>query len=289
MKKHSIIVGFLIIGSLYSQAQLLWKITGKGLSHPSYLFGSQQLIPISFLDSVPGLYKAFNSCDAVIGEMALNNIDATGKIQEAAIMPKGLKINDLLSKEEFSLADNEVKSVLKLGLNDVSIMYPELILNLYKTEIYKKLTGLKDDVLSDSYFQMVAVEKDKKVIGLETIEQQISYLFQSSSPARQAKLLMQAINEKEGTISNMLQLNKLYKEGRITDLFILARKDGDFTDAEYSIIVDNRTENWAVQLPEFMKQSPCFITVGATHLPGKNGLIKILQNAGYIVKAVEIR
>jgi uncharacterized protein YbaP (TraB family) len=286
MKKYSIIIGFLFIGCLNSSAQLLWKITGNGLKHPSYLFGSHHLIPISFLDSVPGLYKAYNNCDVVIGEMVLNNIDATDKIQQAAIMPKGLKINDLLSKEEFLLADKEVKSVLNLSLNDVRIMYPELILNLYKTEIYKKLTGLKDEMLSDSYFQMVAVEMDKKVIGLETIEQQISYLFQSSSPARQAELLIQTINEKASTVSDMLQLNKLYKEGKINDLSLLARKEGRFTDDEYSKIVDNRTENWAVQLPEYIKQSPCFITVGTMHLPGKNGLIKKLQNAGYKVKVV---
>ena len=40
---------------------LLWKISGNGLEHPSYIFGTHHLFPISFLDSVPGIKQAFAS------------------------------------------------------------------------------------------------------------------------------------------------------------------------------------------------------------------------------------
>lgn len=288
MKKFSLVASLVLASSICAQAQLLWKITGNGLKHPSYLFGTHHLTPISFLDSVPGLYPAFNACDAVVGEMMMNSIDAAEKIQKAAIMPNGLKINELLSKDEFTLVDKELKSVLKLGLNELSIMYPELIQSMYETELFKKLIGLKDEQLSDSYFQLVAVEKDKKVIALETIEQQIAFLFHHSSPARQAELLVQAIKHKDLTIADMKLIDKAYKTGKLNDLISLARKDGEFTDEEYSRIVDNRNLDWAKKLPEFMHQSSCFIAVGALHLAGKNGLIQQLQKAGYKIKAVEV-
>src|ERR1035437_677815 len=145
MKKKTLLLFSLFLSLSAIHAQLLWKVTGNGLKHPSYLFGTHHLISIQFLDSVPGLFKAFNECDAVVGEMVINNIDATAKIQQAAIMPDHQKIKDLLNDEEYKLVDNELKSVLKFGLKDVSIMNPTLILTMYEMEIYKKLTGFSDD------------------------------------------------------------------------------------------------------------------------------------------------
>jgi uncharacterized protein YbaP (TraB family) len=187
MKK--IILLFICFFSLcFSQAQLLWKVTGNGLKHPSYLFGTHHLIPISFFDSVPGLYNAFNNSKMVIGEMVISNIDATAKIQQAAIMPNHIKINDLLNEEEYKMVDAELKSVLKMNLKELSIMNPTLILTLYEMEIFKKLTGFSDDVQADSYFQLVATEKGNKVIGLETVNQQIDFLFGNGSLERLADM-----------------------------------------------------------------------------------------------------
>ena len=120
MKKNILILFSIFLSITAIQAQLLWKVTGNGLKHPSYLFGKHHLIPIQFLDSVPGLFKAFNECEMVVGEMVMNNIDVTAKIQKAAIMPDDIKINDLLNDDEYKLVDNELKSVLKLSLKDVS-------------------------------------------------------------------------------------------------------------------------------------------------------------------------
>ena len=94
MKKNILILFLLSLSLTATQAQLLWKVTGNGLKHPSYLFGTHHLISIQFLDSVPGLFKAFNNCDVMVGEMVINNIDATAKIQQAAIMPNHVKINE---------------------------------------------------------------------------------------------------------------------------------------------------------------------------------------------------
>lgn len=272
-----------------SQAQLLWKISGNGLKHPSYLFGTHHFIPISFLDSVPGLFKAFNSCEMVVGEMVMSNIDATAKIQQAAIMPNHIKMNDLLSDEEYKLVDNELKAVLKIGIKEVSIMNPTFILSLYEIELFKKLVGITDDIQSDSYFQLVATEKEKKVIGLETADQQISFLFGNGSLERQADILVETIQQKDSTLKEMYHLNKLYKKGKIEELLYLAKernKITDMTDEEYAKLVDNRNTDWMTKLPQLMNESSCFIAVGAMHIGGENGLIKKIQQKGYRVTPI---
>lgn len=286
MKKNILILVLLLISLTAIHAQLLWKVTGNGLKHPSYLFGTHHLISIQFLDSVPGLFKAFTACDVMVGEMVINNIDATAKIQQAAIMPNQVKINDLLNDDEYKLVDTELKSVLKFGLKDVSILNPSLVQILYEMEIYKKLTGFKDESQSDSYFQMVAAEKGKKVMGLETVDQQIAVLFNNSNLELQANRLVETVEKKDSILYEMIQLNKLYRSGKLEELIAVSKKKGaitDMTDEEYARLVDNRNADWITKLPGLFKESSCFVAVGAMHLGGKNGLIKLLKKEGYKV------
>lgn len=290
MKKNILMLFLFFLSFSAIQAQLLWKISGNGLKHPSYLFGTHHLTSIQFLDSVPNLFKVFNECDVVVGEVVMNNIDATAKIQQAAIMPDHQNIKDLLNDDEYKLVDNELKSVLKFGLKEVSIMNPSLVLTLYEMEIYKKRTGFTDDKLSDSYFQLVAAEKDKKVLGLETVDQQIRILFGNGTLERQANILVETVRHKDSVLTNMLQLNKLYEAGKIEDFIQLSKGKGNITNMtedEYAKLTDNRTADWMTKLPAIMKESASFIAVGALHLGGQNGLIKRLQKAGYKVKAIE--
>ncbi|MDR3653245.1 MAG: TraB/GumN family protein [Paludibacter sp.] len=288
MKKKILILCLFIFSLSTTQAQLLWEVTGNGLKHPSYLFGTHHFISIQFLDSIPGLYKAFNECDAVIGEIVFNNIDATSQIQKAAIMPKHTKIEDLLNAEEYKIADTELKSVLKFGLKDVSIMNPSLILNMYEMEIYKKKTGFSDNHQSDSFFQLVASEKDKNVIGLEDVNQQIAVLFGNGSLEQQADHLVEIIQHKDSVINEMILQNKLYKAGKIDELQEQAKSNTTgMTTTEYAKLIEDRNADWVAKLHDYFKQSPCFVAVDAIHLGGKNGLIKLLEKDGYKVKAVE--
>ena len=291
MKKKFLSLLLFLVCITFIQAQLLWKITGKGLKHPSYLFGTHHLIPIQFLDSVPGLYKAFNECDVVVGEMAMNNLDATSKIQQAAIMPNHTNMKDLIKDSlNYNMVDKELKSVLKFGLKEVSVVNPSLILSMYEIAIFKKATGYTDNNQSDSYFQLIATEKGKKVIGLETVEQQISILFGNGSLQRQADVLVETVHQKDSALAEIKTVNGLYKAGKIEELIKLSNRRGnviDMTDEEYVKLVDDRNADWMTKIPKFMQDSSCFIAVGALHLGGKNGLIKLLEKGGYSVKPVK--
>lgn len=271
-------------------AQLLWKISGKGLAEPSYLFGTHHMIPIAFLDSVPGLFKAFNQCDAVVGEMVLNNIDASEKIMEASMLPQGLTIDSLLNEQDYTLVDMELKSMFKIGLKELALMKPAVIRTMYETELYRKYTRFSDDIQSDSYFQQVAEQKNKKIIGLEDIDTQIALLFGNTDQKREALLLVETLLHKEESIREIETLNSLYKAGEIDKLVELAKVQGDplsMTHEEYNQLIDSRNQNWVEQLPEYMHGQACFIAVGAMHLGGENGLIHLLRKEGYKVKRVK--
>lgn len=280
---------FLLLSLTSVQAQLLWKITGKNLKSSSYLFGTDHYVDAGFADSIPKIFKCFNNCNTIVGEMTLNSIDNKKKLYNAAIMPQGVTIDKLISEENYKIVDTELKDVLKIGLKDLSVMQPNLILNIYRTEVYKKILGYKGDYQLDSFFQFIGNEKGKEIIGLETAEKQISILFDTTNLKKQAEILVESIVNKKKTIDNMLKLNKLYKSGDLESLLIMAKSQmevAEKSDSEFTKTVNDRNALWIKQLPFFMKKSSCFITVDAKNLPGETGLIKLLEKSGYKVKPV---
>jgi len=48
-----------------------------------------------------------------------------------------------------------------------------------------------------------------------------------------------------------------------------------------------RNKNWIPDIEKLTGKNSSFIAVGAGHLPGKDGLIDLLQQAGYKVKAIK--
>ncbi|MCE5331124.1 MAG: TraB/GumN family protein [Bacteroidales bacterium] len=274
---------FIVLSLNFLQAQLLWKITGNGLENPSYIFGTHPLIPVVFLDSVQGLYKAFNECDIVVGEVVINNIEANELLLKAALIPDNKTIKDYLPEEKYKLVDTELKSVLKIGLKELSKMHPALILNLYEIELFKKLTGIYDDAQSDSYFQIAATEKGKKVTGFETIEQQINRTLNQQNIQHQADILAETVVKKDSLSRELLIFNQLYKKGETDDLLLLSKRSGNIAEED----TDNRNTGWLKELPGLMSKKSCFIAVDILHLPGDKGLINGLKQAGYKVKPVE--
>ncbi len=271
-------------------AQLLWKIDGGGLKQTSYLFGTHHLIPVTFLDSVPGLFRAFNKCHTVVGEITMNHVDADDKIMKASMLPKGITIDSLLSEDNYALVDAEIKSVLKIGLKELSLMKPSVIHIMYEMEIYRQHTGHDSDVSSDTFFQQVAMQKNKKVVGLESIDMQINLLFGSTNLKEEALLLVEAVQHKEEILREIESVNALYLKGEIEKLAELGRGQGKLSsmdDEEYARLVKERNFDWIEQLPDLMLESPCFVAVGAMHLGGEQGLISLLRKKGYKVKPVK--
>ena len=92
MKKISYLIIALLIVAAPSQAQLLWKISGKGLAHPSYMFGSHHLAKLSIIDSIKGLKPAFESTKQVVGEIDMKDMSLGNFILRLYSMPLALSV-----------------------------------------------------------------------------------------------------------------------------------------------------------------------------------------------------
>jgi uncharacterized protein len=208
------------------------------------------------------------------------------KMMKGMIM-KDSTIKELVSEADYALVDAELKDVMKMGLNKLGKMKPMMISTMYTLMVYTKANNLKKQPEAvDILFQKKARKNKKKVIGLETIEQQMDMILNSMPLKRQADILIKEVKEKQKGVELLREMNEAYLKGDLVKLEALNNEDDDMTIEEKKTMIDNRNLNWMGQLSVLMQAKSCFVAVGCMHLVGESGLIHQLKKAGYLVEAV---
>lgn len=287
MKKNILFIlplAFLV--SLTANAQLLWKVSGNGLTRNSYLFGTHHLIDRTQIKNFDQILAICDQADAVVGEIEMNDTDLQAKVMNGALMTEGT-IKDLLSPEDYIFLDNEFKLLLGTGLDHLGKMKPMMLDNLFGILCYMKENSMnKQPDAVDMIFQKNATDNNKKIIGLETVEDQVYALFGSLSLKRQAEILMKDVRKKQKGIDLLKQLNKLYLAGNLVGLEALNQEDDSMTLEEKKALEETRNINWMIKLPALLNEQSCFIAFGCLHLTGESGLINQLKKVGYSVEPI---
>ncbi len=269
---------------------LLWKISGNGLTQPSYIFGTHHLYPLSFLDSIPGVKQAFASCEQMVGELPLHNIAAlTMKLQKAGMMPKDTTYQMLLSAEDCRLIDEHLTSFFGTGLQTFGTLKPSMVGLTYMAVFYQKtFPQTSQSEAMDVWLQSQADTRNIPVIGLETVQDQTNAIFDVVSLKRQASDLVCMLKNIDNMEADAEKLNRLYRSADLRGISEMLREEGPCPwSAEQEIAINNaRNERWLKKLPAIMADKPSFIAVGCLHLAGKAGLLVGLERADYTVEAV---
>ena len=279
------IVNFALCISI--NAQLLYEISGGGLEKSSYLFGTHHMVPVETATKIDGVFRAFNDCSTVIGEFVDDNPEEMQR-QILASSKMDESIFKLLTPEEEVLIDSALQAELGLTLANVQYMRPNVIAMIYEMTVRERVLKSKaGDMAMDSYFQVAGSELGKMVYGLETVDDQLKMLLRSIAIERQTEILIETIRNTDDIITENAKLDSLYVQGNLEGLYDMLIETEDMTEAEKFLLVDERNHDWLPKIEEHIKQEPCFIAVGALHLPGNDGLINLLRKAGYKVKAVK--
>ncbi|WP_018477052.1 TraB/GumN family protein [Pontibacter roseus] len=267
---------------------LLWEISGNGLQQPSYLYGTYHLLNSSFLDSEPKVKEHFLKSRGVVVE---TEIDSAQMMQLGAkmVMPDN-KLSALLSQEDYALVSKEVKQAFGFDLSMADQMKPMTVLLMLSMAEYQKLEVLKQykGQPLDVYFANQNHKNGKKVTTLETMEQQFDLLYNHHPVEKQAEQLVKYVQQKDKAAQVSERLTQLYLAKDLTGMWALSEEYNKLTGAEdMAYMLDDRNKDWMTKLPSIMKEQSTFVAVGALHLPGENGLIQLLQKAGYTVKPLQ--
>src|SRR5674476_457553 len=136
MTKKNMLLPFVLLFVLNANAQLFWKVSGNGLSKPSYLFGTHHLIENEQIKYFDNIIAFVAQTDAVVGEMDMSNMLGMQMKMMKAVMMKDTTMKELLSDSDYVLVDNELKEVVGVGLDKLGKMKPMMLSTIYSLMTY---------------------------------------------------------------------------------------------------------------------------------------------------------
>jgi uncharacterized protein YbaP (TraB family) len=258
---------------------LLWKITGEGITSPSYLYGTFHLLcPNDFFmhDSVK---QAFHQTKKLYLEIDMDDPKMMAKMMKGIMMKDGHNLKEYLSQEDFDTCAAIFKAKTNIPLSMVATYKPFMLTSM----LYPSMIGCQP-VAFEKEFEKMAKADSMTIEGLETIEDQLA-VFDAVPYKMQAKMLKKALLEMDKGKQQFDDMVKLYNNKNVAALH--DNVSGDTEVGKYEkLLLDKRNKNWIPVIQSLTKQQPTFIAVGAGHLGGKNGVINLLRKAGLTVTPI---
>lgn len=276
--------------ALYGFAQkeerntLLWKISGKNLSQPSYLFGTIHMLCADDIQLSDSLKTAIKKSDKVYLELDMDNLFEMLGVMGKMKMRNDTTLADLLTPAQY----DSVKSFFK----NQKTMLPFSVLETYKpmlaaSTLMQASLDCDRQVAMEQLIMKEAKGQGKGIKGLETMSYQMS-IFDSIPYRVQAKQLLgfveQSGNEKDN--NDFEELSKAYRAQNLDTLEAITKRDDMGISNFADLLLYNRNTAWAKKLEGLMADDALVIAVGAGHLPGERGVINLLRKAGYKVEPV---
>jgi uncharacterized protein YbaP (TraB family) len=202
------------------------------------------------------------------------------KMASLAIM-KDKTLKDLMSKADYELVSAYVKDSLGMPMMMFNRMKPITLMSL----IYTKVLPCSSTESYEGKFVELAKAQKKEVKGLETIEDQMG-VFDKIPDSVEAQMILEMIRTMPEQRKQMAQMVDSYKKENIQQLSEQMSESPEWKGFE-DILLANRNRTWIAIMESAMKQGTQIFAVGAGHLPGKDGVINLLRQAGYTVTPVK--
>jgi uncharacterized protein len=145
----------------------------------------------------------------------------------------------------------------------------------------------------DALIAQRARQAGKQIVGLETIVEQLASV--SGFPAAtERELLTGMVKMLDDAEDAFEALVARYAAGDIGVVLAWARQlypvpgvDARMPPEFYTELIDRRNVRMAKRALPLLSDGNAFIAVGAAHLPGEGGLLKLFEKAGYTVEMLE--
>lgn len=245
---------FAILTGLMAMAQriepgneLLWEVTSPS-GKVSYIYGSLHSNDRNLFNFSDSTYVAFKQADVVALELDISQLFAEAE-------ENGMDVRFNFDNEGEPYTNTDIASKTKYGDEDGM---PQFL---------------------DAYFQQIAENSGKPIYPLETIELQRS-IMSSAAITDFSELRV------ENFLTTGDKMTEFYLKGDIYRLHDLMKNSLSLYDDLYDRLIVDRNKQMTEKLVNLMNEKQVFCVVGAGHLAGNDGLIKLLRLKGMKLRKV---
>ncbi len=265
----------------HTSKSLLWKISGKGLTKPSYIFGTMHAICADDYFFTDKMKSAFEECNQLILEVNLDDPSMTNQYQHQMMLPEGKTLHTYFSnEEEYKIFSARLKEVADIDIELFSHFKPLVLISALS------MKGFACEQTSSYEMNLIesAKKNDMTILGLETADSQFE-IFDKMKNEEIKRMLTEALQEDSTDTATEAAMIALYKQQDLESLYTLVGSSNEMQDHQDELLT-NRNKTWVKNLPALLTSKNSFVAVGAAHLPGETGVLHLLKQAGYTVDAV---
>jgi uncharacterized protein YbaP (TraB family)/predicted Zn-ribbon and HTH transcriptional regulator/putative component of toxin-antitoxin plasmid stabilization module len=258
---------------------LLWRITGHGLTKPSYLYGTMHLQDKRLFQFGDSLYSSLERVEGFALEIDFKEyLDSvfTRQIDKAE--------DELLEKQRVKIdhkkIDKSTDSLFtKLGIKADRVTKKDLK-KIRDYRLNKMVQQGEMETIVDGYLYGLALRMGKWTGGIEDVADQLNLIDEIGGELTPEKVLQ----PESAMRSSLEQMVKIYVNQDMQSL-------AGYSDSEYNkewkdAVLIHRNIKMARRMDSLSNIRTMFFAVGAAHLPGDSGVISLLRNKGFLVEPV---
>jgi len=255
---------------------LLWKIEGEG-GATSYLFGTMHVMDQRAFRYKDLVEEKIRTCEIYAAEMNLDEVDQAA-MSDTMDLDKDLSLSTLLKPKVYKRLEKLFTKQVGMPLSYFEKSQPLLISNLLTESQLSR-----DMPLSlDATLWQFAKEEEKILVGVESFAEQINIL--ASIPLDyQIKGLIDLIKNFKQFRKQLTHLTKLYEQGDIQKLWKQSKKQAG---GMRKLMIYDRNKIMAERIANLAREKSVFAAVGAGHLSGGKGVIRLLKKADFKLRPV---
>lgn len=261
----------------------VWEV--RSGDNTVYLGGTVHLLRPSDYPLPPEFDEAYASSSEIYFE---TDISAMNDLSIQVQMLQQLTYNDertlkTVLNEAAYTALTEHTARLGLPMMMLEKFKPGMIISTLQVLDFQRMGFTPQGV--DMHFNTRAVADGKYIGQFETIQEQIGFLA-AMGEGNESEFILLSLKDLEDTDALMAEMIAAWRSGDADELSRLFVDDMRNEAPEiYEALLLERNRNWMPDIEDMLRDADTeFVLVGAAHLIGPEGLVRMLSDKGYEVR-----
>jgi uncharacterized protein YbaP (TraB family) len=255
---------------------LLWQLELPDMP-ASYILGTMHIQDQRAFSHLDTFYRLIDSCTAFASEFNLDEQEGMPQANQLKLPPLR-RLHHFYRPKKYEKLRRIIRKSFGIDIHHFGAL-PPIIITQFITQAV--LRADMQHTLDEELFKY-AKRTDKQMLGLETMESQIQLL--KSIPLKQQIQSLNAIGKNVSTFrKNLLQMTRTYQSGDLRKIHQASKKGAR---GMRQVMLYDRNHAMARALAAIARQQPVFAAVGAGHLAGQKGMLRLLKKDGFSVKEI---
>lgn len=250
---------------------LLWKLTPQGEGLPSFLFGTMHIRDQRAFYGLERVYACIDSCPLFALEIDLEEGLQTPSVSLFSL-PGQSTLHDHIPPRKYQRLRQILLKAFGIDLGRLSRLQPLAIIEILTSQIVSE----DHPLVLDAHLWEYATAQGKTTMGLETLEEQQKTLAGITLEA-QLKMLLEIGRNVRHFRHTLDRMASLYESGDLNGIYRLSRQSAG---GLRRLLLFERNRIMAERIGAIIAEQPAFFAVGAAHLLGGKGMLRLLKRQG---------